>query len=73
MSRFYGHMNSKIPRPKEVKGDGKHVRFILTSGGFIDADASSVDEDNGAIYGTTQDGMNFVLPINNLLYATECV
>lgn len=45
MSRFYGHMNSQIPRPKEVKGDGKYVRFIA-SGGFIDADASSVDEDN---------------------------
>ena len=66
-------MNHPNSSTKRGQGDGKYVRFILTSGGFIDADASSVDEDNGAIYGTTQDGMNFVLPINNLLYATECV
>ena len=66
-------MNSKTPFRQKVVIEGKYVRFILTSGGFIDADASSVDEDEGAIYGTTPEGMNFVLPISNLLYAMECV
>ena len=66
-------MNSKAPRHKKAVKADAFVRLYLTSGDMIDADAASVEEDEGAIYGTTFDGRNFVLPINNLLYATECV
>ena len=64
-------MNSKAPFRKQAVSEGKQVRLVLMGGGVIDADASSVYEDEGAIYGTTPEGMNFVLPISNMLYAME--
>lgn len=63
-------MNHHKP-PQDRPADEGFVRVVLTNGHEIDALPSSLDEDEIAIYGTTLNGRNFALPLNNLLYVME--
>lgn len=70
MSRFYSHMNHPVPLRAQPIDEG-FVRVVLTNGHEIDAQPDSLDEDETAVYGTTLNGRNFALPLNNLLYIME--
>jgi hypothetical protein len=63
-------MNHHKPPQDRPVGEG-FVRVVLTNGDFFEAQPDSLDEDETAIYGTTLNGHNFALPLNNLLYVVE--
>ena len=83
MSKFYGH---KAPKPQPASQPASQpdnflsrphidtpclVRFVLRDGLDIIARGETLEEEDDVIFGLLEHGMNFALPVQNMLYVRE--
>ena len=83
MSKFYGH---KAPKPQPASQPASQpdnflsrlhidtpclVRFVLRDGLDIIARGETLEEEENVIFGLLEHGMNFALPIQNMIYVRE--